>query len=375
MNEYQAGVTNSVSIMEKKAPAPVNQNVGPTQKTNNPVKEFGSLFDASLGTVQDNSSASDVIKAIANSVTAKSARHKALAEALLPFADVNTKVSVGDTKNTFGAKTAGIYDPSTDRITIDSGLSSEKKEGVFIHELVHAITLRDLKKYYEVDTDGFYTILKDSAPDHVRQLDSVWKLYIENTDPELREKAKQKTLDLRAKKPVVFTPQEREIGYPSVDIFEFLAVAMESEEFQKHLNSIQLPGGQTLLEKFIETIKTILTEIGVEVKKGSLAEKSLNDILNFMQVEAEIKEESATFATIEIDSDSLEQELYERALMEQETTEQEFEEDIDLEEDSSEEAPEESLLPYTSEITDLGISEEEWSNLSEEEKQNIKECN
>lgn len=375
MNEYQAGVTNSVSIMEKKAPAPVNQNVGPTQKTNNPVKEFGSLFDASLGTVQDNSSASDVIKAIANSATAKSARHKALAEALLPFTDVNTKVSVGDTKNTFGAKTAGIYDPSTDRITIDSGLSSEKKEGVFIHELVHAITLRDLKKYYEVDTDGFYTILKDSAPDHVRQLDSVWKLYIENTDPELREKAKQKTLDLRAKKPVVFTPQEREIGYPSVDIFEFLAVAMESEEFQKHLNSIQLPGGQTLLEKFIETIKTILTEIGVEVKKGSLAEKSLNDILNFMQVEAEIKEESATFATIEIDSDSLEQELYERALMEQETTEQEFEEDIDLEEDSSEEAPEESLLPYTSEITDLGISEEEWSNLSEEEKQNIKECN
>ena len=130
---------------------------------------------------------------------------------------------------------------------------------------------------------------------------------------------------------------------------------MESEEFQKHLSSIQLLGGQTLLEKFIETIKSILTEIGIEVKKGSLAEKSLNDILNFMQVEAEIKQESATFATIEIDSDSLEQEFYERALMEQEITEQEFEENVDLDSESNE-APEDTLLPYTSEITNLGSS-------------------
>ena len=374
MNEYQAGVTNSVSVMEKKAPAPSNQNTGPNQQTNNPIKEFGSLFDASLGTVQDNSSASDVLKAIANSATTKSARYKALAQALLPFADVNTKVTVGDTKNIFGAKTDGIFDPSTDKITVDKSLSSEKKEGVFIHEVIHAITLRDLKKYYEIDTDGFYTILKADAPNHVKQLDSVWRLYIDNTDATLKEKAKQKTLDLRAKKPVVFTVQEREIGYPSVDIFEFLAVAMESEDFQRHLNSIQLPGGQTLLEKFIETIKTILTEIGVEIKKGSLAEKSLNDILNFMQVEAEIKQESATFATIEIDSDTLEQELYERALMEQETTEQEYEGDSIIDE-SLEKESEESLLPYSSEITELGISQEDWNTLSAEEQQKIKECN
>ena len=375
MNEYQAGVTSSVnSVMEKKAPAPVTQNTGTVQKTNNPVKEFSNLFDASLGTVQDNSFAADVLKAIANSSTAKSARYKALAQALLPFADVNTKVEVTDTKNIFGVKTAGRFDSATGKITVDKNLSSEQKEGVFIHELVHAITLRDLQKYYEVDTDGFYTILKADAPDHVKQLDSVWRLYIDNTDPDLREKAKQKTLDLRAGKPTLFTPQEREIGYPSVDIFEFLAVAMESEEFQKHLSSIQLPGGQTLLEKFIETIKTILTEIGVEVKKGSLAEKSLNDILNFMQVEAEMKQESATFATIEIDSDSLEQEFYERALMEQEITEQEFEEDVDLDSENNE-APEDTLLPYTSEVTDLGISEEQWNTLSQEEKQKILECN
>lgn len=371
MNEYQAGVTTSVnSVMEKKAPAAVVQSTGTVQKTNNPVNTFNSVFDAGLGSVQNNSSAADVLKSIANSSTTKSARYKALANALLPFASVNSKVIVGDPKTVLGISSAGVYDPNTDSIVINNNLSSEKKEGVFIHELVHALTLKDLKKYYEMDADGFYTVLKEGAPEHVKQLDEVWKLYIENTPPEIREAAKQKTLGLRAKKPVIFSTQEREIGYPSVDIFEFLAVAMESEDFQRHLSSIQLPGGQTLLDKFMETIKTILTELGVEVKKGSLAEKSLNDILNFMQVEAEMKEESATFATVDLNTDALEQELYERSLMEQE-----FETNIESEENSTPEDAEESLLPFSSEVKKLGLSEQEWDRLSPEEQQKIKECN
>jgi hypothetical protein len=374
MNEYQAGVTVAAnSIMEKKTPAAVQQTPGNVQKSNTPMNTFNKVFDASLGTVQDNSSVADTLKAIANSSTAKSARYKALAAALLPFASVNTKVSVSPTKNVFGVTADGAYVSTTDTIVIDNNLKIEKRESVFMHEVVHALTLKDLKKYYEVDTDGFYTILKPEAPSHVKQLDTVWRLYIDNTDAELREKAKQKTLDLRAKKPVIFTMQEREIGYPSVDIFEFLAVAIESEDFQKHLNSIVLPGGQTLLDKFVEAIKTILTEIGVEIKKGSLAEKSLNEILNFMQVESEIKQESATFASIDIDTSQMEEELFKRAQMEQETTEQSFEEDIDLSGESS--GPEESLLPYSSDISQLGLTEEEWNTLSQQEQQKIKECN
>jgi hypothetical protein len=59
--------------------------------------------------------------------------------------------------------------------------------------------------------------------------------------------------------------------------------------------------------------------------------------------------------------------------MEQETTEQSFEEDIDLSGESS--GPEESLLPYSSEISQLGLTEEEWNTLSQQEQQKIKECN
>jgi hypothetical protein len=375
MNEYQAGVTSAVnSVMEKSIPTPIQQESGTPQKSQGPLNTFNKAFDASLGTVQNNTSATDTLKAIVNSSNSKSARYKALAKALLPFASVNTKVSISTTEAVFGVGADGAYVADTDTIIVDSKLAKEKREGVFIHELVHALTLKDLKKYYEMDTEGFYTILKSGAPSHVRQLDAVWKLYIDNTDPVLREKAKQKTLDLRAKRPVIFTTQEREIGYPSVDIFEFLAVAIESEKFQKYLNSIVLPGGQTLLDKFIEAIKTILTEIGVEIKKGSLAEKSLNEILNFIQVESEIKKENDIFASIDIDINQMEQEFFERAQMEQDTVEQAFKEDIDLSDNDSSEA-EESLLPYSSDISQLGLSEKEWNTLSEQEQQKIKECN
>jgi len=92
-----------------------------------------------------------------------------------------------------------------------------------------------------------------------------------------------------------------------------------------------------------------------------------------MQVESEIKQESATFASIDIDTSQMEEELFKQAQMEQNTTEQSFEEDIDLSGESSE--SEESLLPYSSEISQLGLTEEEWNTLSQQEQQKIKECN
>lgn len=382
MNEYQASVKNATSIIDKKVPpAPQINSTVTIAKTNNAKDTFNEVFDMSLGTVQNNSSASDVLKAIANSATTKSARHKVLAQILLPFANINTKVFVADTKNTFGIKTSGVYNPNIDKITIDSGLSSEKKEAVFIHELVHAITLRDLKKYYEVDTDGFHTILKPTAPNHVRQLDSVWRTFINSVDPSLREIAKEKTLKLRANIPTIFTLEEKNIGYPTVDIFEFLAIAMESEDFLKYLNTIKLDNNETLLDKFINAITTILSEIGIEINKGSLAEKSLNEILNFIQVEAEMKQESSTFVSTDIDITEDEQQMYEEALNREDVLDNIEEVDIetpdnlDTGESSNPEDAEINLFPYTVEIDQLGITEEEWNNLTSEEQQKIKDCN
>lgn len=383
MNEYEAGVsTPVVSIMEKKAPAPLQQDPADTSKSDASPDTFNALFDARLGTVQDNTSATDALTAIANSVNPKSARYKALAQALLPFATTNTQIKIGSTKDIFGVPTDGLFDPNTNIIHIDSGIKPENKESVFMHELIHAMTLSNLKKYYEVDADGFYTILKPGAPNHVQALHDVWTAYIENTDPALVKAAKQKTIDLRASKPTIFSIAEREIGYPSVDIFEFLAVALESEDFQKHLSGITLPGGQNLLEKFIEAIKTILSEIGVEIQKGSLAEKSLNEIFNFIQLENEIQIENAIFASIEIDVDAAEQELFDRAQIDLENASEEAPGEIDFSEDSSEES-EGTLMPNVEEVTGksgtplstLGITQEEWSSLTQAEKEKIKDCN
>jgi hypothetical protein len=365
MNEYQALVKSAKSIIEN-APSKTVEN----QPAVTGVKtEFDTVFDPKLGTVQNDSSVSDTLKRIANSGKESSKRHKVLAEVLIPFAS-NTQVKIVDTKSIFGVTTSGAYLEGV--IYIDQNTPLDKRERVFMHEVMHALTHRDLLKYYSKDKDGFYSVLSPSAPGHVVALHEVWQDFISKTDASLIEKAKQKTLDLRAKIPTLMTSEELEIGYPAVDILEFVAVAFESESFQKYLSTLKTDSGVNLLDKFVEAIKNTLAQLGIEIKAGTLAETSLNNVLNFIESETEIKKQNDIFATTDVDVSALEQEIADRALIEQEDTENAPSQDYSTD---SELTPEVNLLPYSAKIASLNISEEEWNSLTSEEKQKIKECN
>jgi hypothetical protein len=320
--------------------------------------------------IQDNSNGLDTLKRIISSSTSN--RYKALAEALLPFASINTQVKVGATSTGFGTKVSGFFKDNT--ITIDNTVPAQEKERVFMHEMVHAITLNKIRPYYSQDADGFYTVVSPTAPSYVKELDTVWKEYIKNTDPVLVERAKKKTIDLRNKRPALFSTEELEIGYPAIDIFEFFAVALESETFQKHLSSIPMDKA-TLMDKFIDVIRTVLSEIGVSIEKGSLAEKSLSSIFNFIENEAEVEKQKAIFASINANISAEELAIMDRALAEeQERISQLPPDNFDPTEDSNE-APDETLMPASEELlSEVGLTQEQWASLSKTEKTKIKDC-
>jgi len=97
-----------------------------------------------------------------------------------------------------------------------------------------------------------------------------------------------------------WSTEEREIGYPALDIFEFMSVALESEEFQRKMSAIKYKNTDiSLWDKFKEVVTNILKTLNPNIVPGSLAEAALNQALNFIEQESEIRKESAIFASLD----------------------------------------------------------------------------
>jgi hypothetical protein len=335
MNEYQAGNTNVNSVISKQKfketiPSALAQT-GPTT----PLQTVS---------IANNSKASEVLSNIANSTSAKLSRYKAIAEALLPFVSTDLMITVGDSTKTFGVPVNGFYNSNNNTLFIDpvaSATREGKEIGVFMHEIVHAITVKELKKYYSQDANGAFTILSDNAPAHVKALHDVWKEVVSTIDPNLIKETQDKVNKLHAKEAVTFTSDELNIGYAATDIFEFMAMAMESRKLQEHMsNTPYKDGSKSLLQQFVDAIKDILKTINPNIKEGSLAEASLSKVLDFLQEEKAMSTENAIFASLDVDISQEEIEIFD----DEDINTQGFKDDIDLSEDTTDEA-EESLMP------------------------------
>jgi hypothetical protein len=346
MNEYQAGYNKVNSVFTKQKEAPKSEVR--TEKSGQPT------LSGTTGTlISNNVTAASVIESIANSTNKNMERYKFLAKALLPFVSPSLKITTGNSVEVYGAPVAGFYDEQKDYIFMDLAYASGKKGkeiGLFMHELVHALSVRELKKYYTADENGFFTVLDPSAPPHVVALDDIWKQAIASLDPKEVSSMKDKITLLRQKKQVNFTNRDTELNYAGIDIFEFLSLAMESEVFQKHLSEIPYNNGPlTLLQKFAEILKDLIRTISPDIKEDSLAEATLNTVLDFLETERAISEEMPNFEDFDSEISEEERNLLEQFELDREEMEsQGFSEDIDLSQDSSEEA-EENLLPVAEE--------------------------
>lgn len=290
MNEYELGNRNVKSLLEKETLPE------PTPVTNAKVTLATANKDISI--IKTGDSPAQVLQSLIVSTNPELNRYKAIAESLLPMVSEGTQIKVVDTLKELGVFSAGAYVSQSNTVFIEASIKDNV--GVFIHELVHAMSLKELTKYYEADDQGFFTILKDDAPSHVVALNVVWNEFRKSIPNALVESARTKTLAMKAGEITSWTTEERELGYAALDIFEFMSVALESEVFQKRMSEIKYKNTDlSLWDKFKEVVTNILKTLNPNITPGSLAEASLNQALNFIASENEIQKENAIFASID----------------------------------------------------------------------------
>ena len=291
MNEYELGNRNVKSLLEKEVlPEPI-------KVTNANINLSNAGKDVSV--IQTGQSPTQVLQSLILSSDPKLSRYKILAEILLPMVKDGTEVKVTDTLKELGVFSAGAYLAKSNTIYIDSSIKGDNV-GVFIHELIHAMSLTELKKYYDLDEEGYYTKIKVDAPSHVVALNVVWNEFRKSVPNALILATKNKNRDMKNGIVTAWSVEEREIGYPALDIFEFMSVALESEEFQRKMSAIKYKNTDlSLWDKFKEVVTNILKTLNPNITSGSLAEAALNQALNFIEQESEIRKESAIFASLD----------------------------------------------------------------------------
>jgi hypothetical protein len=291
MNEYELGNRNVKSLLEKEVLPE------PTKVTNANINLSNAGKDVSV--IQTGQSPTQVLQSLILSSDPKLSRYKILAEILLPMVKDGTEVKVTDTLKELGVFSAGAYLAKSNTIYIDSSIKGDNV-GVFIHELIHAMSLTELKKYYDLDEEGYYTKIKVDAPSHVVALDVVWNEFRKSVPNALILATKNKNRDMKNGIVTAWSVEEREIGYPALDIFEFMSVALESEEFQRKMSAIKYKNTDlSLWDKFKEVVTNILKTLNPNITSGSLAEAALSQALNFIEQESEIRKESAIFASLD----------------------------------------------------------------------------
>ena len=121
----------------------------------------------------------------------------------------------------------GTYNGTLDQIEVDPSLadSGQPWEAVLLHELVHAMTSREL--YYS--PDGFFAT-------------EVKRLY------------EQTVQTLEAQGIEVFDEEGREILYGFKNVHEFLAEAYSSPALQKMLQSVPSEGGRSTWDNFVQAL-------------------------------------------------------------------------------------------------------------------------
>ena len=162
MNEYDASSNNAKTILKSAEVKPS------TNTTSNAiiVNPKGEVATSNQEIVQTGKDLAETLTDIANSSDPKLTNHKVVAKLLLPLVgNLGTKVVV-EKGEVLGKKASGVFQESSNTIYVSTSYSTNPA-ATFIHELVHALSFTEIKKYYQADSKGFYTILKSDAPTHV----------------------------------------------------------------------------------------------------------------------------------------------------------------------------------------------------------------
>lgn len=277
MNEYDLGNPNATSLLNKEVP----------KKALNPTAVIARKADISTDLVQNGDTVQQVLTNIAATELEGFEPFKIISKALLDISDnLSVPVKFIDSEKERGVLTQGVYSASENTIFIDATASVDVIE-TFMHEMIHSLTVKELRQYYSKDVDGFYSIIQDSAPAYVKTLNLVWNEFKKTVSPDVIAQAKAKTLQMRAGTTVTFDDNELNYGYPSVDILEFVAMVATSKKLQEHLaGKPYLNSGKSILEKLFDVIQTLIEAIHPNMQKGDLLEGSVSAVFGFIEYES-----------------------------------------------------------------------------------------
>lgn len=175
--------------------------------------------------------------------------------------------------------TTGVYSSNQDKITVGQEYSEKSTELVFIHEIAHAFTHKevlkdqrtdiqkinyDVKKGYEYLADLNNYINDDKANPHLKNLIQAYIYAVEQSG--LTDKVFGQYQVINEKKDVPY-------GFTNLD--EFIAESFSNPKFQQVLNDIQMPGTKkSVWQTIVDAVREIL---GLDVKQGSVLESVLMD--------------------------------------------------------------------------------------------------
>ena len=161
-------------------------------------------------------------------------------------------------------------------------VSADKTALVFIHELIHTVSAKEVTNYYQADGVTLRTDVP--IPAHVEKLDKVFRKFTEAYKDEITE-LQNKRNSTDESLGAGYTEREKEVIYAGINIREFMTVAMTSPTFQKELSEI--PSGESNLWEDIKAIfMDIIESIYPGIKNNSLAKDAIVASMNLINEES-----------------------------------------------------------------------------------------
>lgn len=273
MDEYQPRNEIGVSLVNGKQKIKIAPQ-GEINSHDNVIPQEG-VFKINTGTIYE------VVQSIADSNTTP---YTDLAKHLLPYiGDIGLIVAdkIEQEDGNVYEKFSGVYNKETGNITINPSIISDpnKLAETIHHELVHALTIREVDKWL-VDGETGDVQVKPDAPTYVTSLVRLYNAARNNNKGDLFKIAAVHK-DVQAGKAI--TTEQLEKYYGFTNIYEFMSMALTSQGFQQILNKIPYKNtGESFLDRFKKIIIDVLKAIGVKFDENFTAAHAISNIFELI---------------------------------------------------------------------------------------------
>lgn len=281
MSEYSIK-DNNVKPLIDNAREPVSASINTIPQQNNDIQT--SFFDLDKGHLGNS------IKSISE---AKLPGFSEIADLLTPYLSANTKLKVGDVSSD---RARGQY--FNNEITISQrfldnpNTTKELIASTLLHEVTHSLTSDYLSKYFDKRT-GALLVDQDKLPADVNRINRLYREVEKNLGPELQEF--RDWYSQNADKGIIRNQSDR-LLYAGMNVHEFTAMIMSEPDIQSRMAEMQYKeSGKTLLQQFFESIRKVLTSLGIKFNEDSVTSHGIDSILSLLDNQKKESEQTQDF--------------------------------------------------------------------------------